>query len=185
MVSRTGMGRHLERFFFWLMLLAAALVPWLSHEKQKSPAEPTHFPGWPTTWEGRPLHQLPLSDRETAFASSFPGFVGRFSAGHQEIILRWVRTPTRKLHPSATCLQAIDYQITPLPMAIKTDGTLQGCLRAERNGEELLRVCEWITDGSGRSWSTVSSWYWHAFFNPKTGPWWAYTVAKTVSAPPN
>ncbi len=179
MVNHTPTGRRLEWFVFWLTLLASALAPLLP--RQRPPPESIPFPGWPATWEGRPLHPLPLSDRERAFATGFPGRVGRFSDGRREIILRWITAPTRKLHPGADCLRAIDYRITPRPMGMTGDGRRQNCLSAERHGERL-RVCEWIRDGSGRSWSTVSAWYWHALFNPESAPWWAFAVAETESS---
>jgi hypothetical protein len=169
--------------------MVAALVPVLPVRTENPPAALV-FPGWPTHFAGRALHQLPLSAREQRFDTGFPGYVARFTDGRREIIIRWVTRETRKLHPSTHCLQGAGYTIQPLPLWTDQAGSHWGCVLAQR-GAETLRVCERITPqleantGEAQSaparagWTDVSSWYWAALLGKTSGPWWAITVAET------
>src|SRR5688500_6271051 len=99
---------------FAVACLLAALVPFAA----PTPVANAHsdFPGWPETFEGRSLRVLPLSEIEQRFALSFPGRIGRFSDGQRELIVRWISTPTRKLHPAADCFKGSGYSVKPLPL---------------------------------------------------------------------
>ena len=46
------------------------------------------FPGWPGSFNGKQLRQLPLTDKESTFLQSFPGRIGRFTDGQREYIIR-------------------------------------------------------------------------------------------------
>ncbi|MGE5605927.1 MAG: hypothetical protein ACM3YE_09570, partial [Bacteroidota bacterium] len=83
--------------FFLISCLVAALIPFLDLSNTLSSIE--EFPGWPRHFEGKPLNQLPLTNREREFAKDFPGCIGRFTDGNRELIIRWVTRDTRKLHP--------------------------------------------------------------------------------------
>ena len=158
-----------------LCLLAAA-VPFLPHDKAK-PTGGAVFPGWPNSFEGSPLRQLPLSTVEQRFERSFPGRMARFSDGSREIVMRWVMESTRKLHHASHCFKASGYSIEPLPIKIDVNGNNWGSFRAVRGSEELV-VYKRIYDETGQSWIDVSSWYWAAFWGKSRGPWWAVSVAE-------
>lgn len=163
---------------FAVAALAASVTPLLAWPEFSGPDRTPAFPGWPTHLEGLPLTELPLTAREAGFVQSFPGRVARFTDGEREIILRWVASPTRKLHPAADCFRASGYAIAPLPARASASGSgMMGCFRASRGGE-AMSVCEIIRDGEGYSWPDVSAWFWHALFGGARGPWWAVVVAQ-------
>lgn len=136
---------------------------------------------WPTEIGGVPLTQVALSEEERGFSTGFPGKVGRFSAGDQEVVIRIIERPSRKLHPSADCLRGAGYQISPQPARRDQDGQLWGCVLANKKGQSL-KVCEQITDPEGGSWYDVSSWYWAALLRRTSGPWREITVAERFEA---
>lgn len=161
-------------------LAAAALAPFAA--KPPAPAIPAAaFPGWPDSFEGRPLTSLPLAGREAGFVRGFPGRVGRFSDGRREIVARWVVEPTRRLHPSADCFRGLGYRIAPADSERDALGRRWGAFRAVKGAQTLL-VRELIAGADGRSWSDVSSWYWPAALGRAAGPWWAWTVAEPEDA---
>lgn len=178
-------------FWFLMLCLGAALLP-LAHAfkaPQETLAGNEAFPGWPATFEGRPLTQLPLSPLEAAFQKDFPGRLARFTDGKREIIFRWVTQKTRKLHPSSDCFKASGYVIEP--MALKIQGGEQWSRFTARRGGQELVVSERIHAGNGEQWSDVSTWYWNSGNSPfgggtsgearpdrNRGPWWAITVAE-------
>ena len=166
------------RLLYLLIVLhgVAAIVPLLSPHPLSGPV-PQAFGGWPQQFDSRPLLELGLSEQERLFAQGFPGWVGRFTDGSREIVLRWINRPSRNLHPAQDCLKGVGYRITPHPLRVDATGHHWGCVRAERNGQALT-VCERVYDEAGESWSDVSSWYWTAMLGKSTGPWWAATVAE-------
>ncbi len=148
---------------------------WLSDEKNINPGI-QNFRSFPETFEGIEIKQLPLSERESYFLEDFPGSIGRFSDGRREIIIRYVREATRKLHPAGDCFRAVGYSTKPLPLKIGAGGERWSCFSAAR-ADEKLRVCERIYDDAGNEWTDVSAWYWTALNKP-AGGWWAVTVAE-------
>ncbi|MEW6730651.1 MAG: hypothetical protein AB1489_04870, partial [Acidobacteriota bacterium] len=105
------------KIVFLISCLLAAIIPFLL----PLPAAKTviaAFPGWPSDFEGRPLRELPLSQREKKFDDRFPGYTARFTDGERELIIRWVAEETRKLHSAYDCFQGIGYSITPLPIYV-------------------------------------------------------------------
>jgi hypothetical protein len=159
-----------------LAAAVAALVPLT--ERSNGAAAGAPFPGWPTEYEGRPLVELPLTQRETAFVQDFPGRVGRFTDGTREIIIRWVGAPTRRLHSAADCFRGSGYAITPVAARKASDGTTMGCFRATLRGASMT-VCEVIRDERGGSWSDVSAWYWDGMLRSSAPPWWSFVVAQS------
>jgi len=139
------------------------------------------FPGWPTRFEGHMLTRLPLSAREKRFYRDFPGRVARFSDGSRQIILRWVKRPTRKLHPAADCYKGLGFRIAPRTITIDKANIRWGAFMVDKPGDRM-QVRERIHDQRGNSWTDVSSWYWAALFAPGNGPWWAVTVARRPGA---
>ena len=154
----------------------AAIVPLLP-QSPPAPAVDDDFPGWPTTFEGRPIRSIPLSPREATFAAGLPGQVTRCTDGHRDIVLRWVAKPTRKLHPAADCYRGLGYTVHPRPLFVDEHGQTWGAFQAVRNGQSL-DVRERIFDADGQSYSDISSWYWAATLGKTTGPWWAVTIAE-------
>jgi exosortase/archaeosortase family protein len=148
---------------------------WLPGEKSIKPAVQSSNV-FPPTFEGFEIKKLPLSERESYFLEDFPGHIGRFSDGKREIIIRYVREATRKLHPASDCFRAIGYSTKPLPLKVDGEGKRWSCFTAVKAGEKL-RVCERIYNFEGDEWTDVSSWYWAALGEPD-GEWWAITVAE-------
>jgi hypothetical protein len=162
---------------FMMAALGAALAPFLQTEDAPRPDAADGFPGWPKEHEGRALAEAPLTAREAEFVRGFPGRIGRFSDGKRELIIRWAREPTRRLHPAADCFRGAGYAVTPAPVERNNAGVLMGCFDAE-NGGGRLHVCEYVTGAGGQTWADVSAWYWSALFRPDGRGWWSYVVAE-------
>ncbi len=135
------------------------------------------FPGWPSTFEGRPLRELPLSEREARFSQGFPGRIARFTDGRRELIARWVAAPTRQLHSAEDCFRGLGYAISGSSPWLEGEGRPWHRFTASR-GEVRLQVREVLTDDTGGRWTDVSAWYWGALLGRSEGPWWAFTVAE-------
>lgn len=160
----------------WIALhLAAALVP-LKNRGAVPKNAPATFTAWPVTFEGRELKRLPLTEREKRYHKKFPGHIARFTDGEREIVIRWLKKETRRLHPISDCLKGSGYDVTPLPLLIDADGRQWSCVSAKRQGTSM-QACEIIFDEDGSSWSDVSSWYWASVLRTTEGPFWAITVA--------
>lgn len=158
------------------VVLLAAVSPFAPHGDPASAAD-ANFPGFPTNYDGRPLTELPLSAKEVAFEADFPGRIGRFTDGKREIIVRYVSSPTRKLHPASDCFRGIGYAVSPIPMQRNAAGQAMSCFTAKGPGG-AYRVCEHLDDGIGNTWSDVGAWYWSALLARRGGGWWSYTVAE-------
>jgi len=165
------------------LCLTAAIVPCLTAPRSHAEAS-NAFPGWAVAPIPIDCANLPLGPREAHFAAGFPGRIGVFSDGSRTYVVRWVRTPTRKLHPASDCLLAVGYSVKPAPILIHPDGSRWGSVTAAR-GTETLRVQEHIVDAEGREWTDVSAWFWSAALGRSHGPWWAVTVfeAEKLRAP--
>ena len=160
---------------FLLSCLAAALVPFLP-----APPPPAatlgSFPGWPATFEGRPLRAVELSAFEQEFVERGDvGRIGKFTDGERTIGLRWIERPTRHVHAVAYCYRAGGWKVTTRPMVIDAAGARWGAVEAQRGGV-VRSVRERIVDADGHSWTDVASWYWPALLGQSRGPWWATTV---------
>jgi len=166
---------------FLVLLAIGAVQPLLittSDPAAKSTRYP--FPGWPRTFDGRPLTTLSLDEGERVFAAAFPGRIGRFTDGTREFIIRWVARPTRKLHPASDCYRALGYAVDPAPLRIDGDQRRWSGFTATRQAYRV-RVSERIVDESGNGWTDVSAWYWSALLQRTAGPWWAVTVAEAAA----
>lgn len=153
--------------------LAASSPILFSAAPARAAAHP--FPGWtgiaPAGWQaGR------LTDEERLFAGGFPGEIGRFSRGDEQLIVRWIDSPTRRLHPSRDCLRGVGYTVRRAPATVDTH---PGASRwhAKRRGRSMV-VEEWIEDARGETFSEVGHWYWAALLGESTGPWIAYTLSR-------
>lgn len=161
---------------FVLSGVLLATAPFWRASREPAPVEDT-FPGWPTSFEGRPLRELPLSEREERFGAGFPGRIGRFTDGQRELIVRWVAAPTRQLHPASDCFRGLGYATSPPELWREADGSGWQRFTASR-GDVRLSVREAILEGSAGRWTEVSQWYWGAMLGQTRGPWWAITVAE-------
>lgn len=160
----------------WLALslaVLAAVMPFL-RGRSDAGAVTDGFPGWAAAPVGGELSPIALGPRERRFAEQFPGAVAAFSEGETTWVLRWVRQPTRKLHPAADCLRGAGYAVTPTAAWRDGAGVLWGASRAERDGDRFV-VRERILDATGRTWTDVSAWYWSALLGRSIGPWWSLT----------
>lgn len=158
------------------VLAAATLRPVLAARDAPSPAAPAGSPSWPDTFEGAALRPAALLPVEARLARDFPGATAAFEDGSRRIIMRWVRQPTRRIHPIATCLRAGGFSITPRPAFRHADSGLWGVVAARKDGR-TFRIREHIVTGDGTAlWTDVSSWYWSALLHGGSGPWLAITV---------
>lgn len=123
----------------WALAAAVALLGFVT----SAPSPPVDFPGWPKKLAGRPLELV-----EEVDVPGFPGRIGRFQAGEESVVLRWVDRPTRLLHSSADCF---------------------------RGRGLVFEGSERIYDAEGHSFSDVSQWYWSAALGRSRGPWLAVT----------
>ncbi len=129
------------------------------------------FPGWPDHWDGRALTPLPASAADMAAAAGFPGRIARFATEDRHVVLRWIPTGTRSLHPAADCLRAAGWTvITGAPT--QDDRGWWSTLRAHKDGRHI-RVREQIRAADGRTWTDPSLWWWQAGDHP--GGFWAVT----------
>lgn len=117
---------------------------------------------------------MALSAVEQRFTAQFPGAIARFSAGARAVTLRHVTRPTRKLHPAADCYRGLGYRIQAIHLEQRSDGDgLQRCFVASGHGVDL-RVCEYIEDAAGQSFSDNSAWYWSALSGGSVGARWGH-----------
>ena len=159
---------------FYFLCVLAAWIP--LHPSTKRPTgSAVAFPGWASAPIPTGLTYVPLDPRAVRFAADFPGKISTFTDGTRTYVVRWVRTPTRKLHPASDCLRGLGYHVQPTPVFAAADGSCWGTSSA-RHGTELLRVSERIVDSTGREWTDVSAWFWSASLGHSAGPWWTITM---------
>ena len=158
-------------------LATAAVAPLLPKARLTANEGTAEFAGWPASFEGRSLSPLPPAAQDVYFTRDFPGKVARFASGSRQVVVRWVNSPTRRLHPASHCFAGAGYAIHPLPMNVAADGSLMSCISARKAGE-ALRVCEQLQGAAGQSWPDISSWYWHAVAAPAGSSWWSYVVVE-------
>lgn len=179
------MQRVAHKALFALAMLLCLL--WASAQALRpaaAPPAPTAFHEWPAEWDGMPLRPLALSAVEQRFAQQFPGSIARMTDGHQMLVLREVKSPTRMLHPAADCYRALGYRIEQARLERDAQQRLWRCFSAVRGqGQTLpsnLRVCERIEAADGSSFTDTSAWYWAAASGQSKGPWQAVTTAKLL-----
>lgn len=170
-----AVGRTEQR----LLVCAAVLAPLLAFGTPRTPAPPDLGQGPSVfTFDGLtlPLHPLPSTDAEVAFAKSFPGTLASYQWGGSQVILRRVNEATRRLHPSGDCLRAAGFETTESITVTLGDGSQWARFSATRDGIRRT-VHERITSSrDGSAWTDVSAWYWAALRRPLNGPWQAETV---------
>ena len=158
--------------------VALALTPMLRSSPAVAHAAIVQ-PEWPNDYDGARIRPLALSEVEQRFATQFPGAIARFTDERRVITLRHVTAPTRKLHPAADCYRGLGYRVSQIALAQRADAPaarLQRCFLATKHGRRL-RVCEYIEDAAGNSFTDTSAWYWAAARGASRGPWLAVTTA--------
>lgn len=162
-----------------LMVPAALLAPVLAFSTPRAPgpAEPGRVDPL-FTFQGLtlPLHPLPSTDEEIAFEKSFPGTLSSHRWGEDQVILRRVNEPTRRLHPSRDCLRAAGFETTDAFTVSSGDGTEWAKFYATRDGVRRTVYERIVSESDGSSWTDASAWYWSALWHPLNGPWRAETV---------
>jgi exosortase/archaeosortase family protein len=167
-----------QKIIFAAFCLFAFSIPFIYSGKEivKSNQSVVAFP---SQYDGKQLSELELTGREQFFLNDFPGEIRRFTDGERELIIRYVTTATRKLHPATDCFSAIGYSIKPLPLKIDEHGQKSSCFTAIKS-DEKLNVCERIYTENGENWTDVSSWYWSAISNVNENGYWAITIAENL-----
>jgi hypothetical protein len=160
---------------FGVTLVLAAIAPALPRQAPPAEAGARNFPGWPRSYDGAPLTRLPPGPQDAWFTRDFPGRVARFTTPDKQVVIRWVNTPTRRLHPANHCFRGAGYSLAERPMRLTRNGGVMSCFTASKD-TDVLEVCERIEAASGRTWSDVSAWYWGALLRPDPGGWWSYVV---------
>lgn len=165
--------------------VAASLVPLRAPRPAALSLEPP-FPGWPASFRGLPLvpaaHEG-IPDRagrdRDARQSSFPGRMAQFDlAGSPDrLLVRWVYTPTRKLHPSRHCFRGAGYGIETMDALTDDAGRTWSRFRATAPDGTVSEVREIVFD---RDWKAsdpdVESWYWRNAVEGQRSPsFWALT----------
>jgi hypothetical protein len=135
---------------------------------------------WPEYFMDKRLSPLPLSEEDKVFAQDFPGEIRKYQAGSDQLILRLLNRPTRKLHPAVDCFRGSGFSVTFKPIRVDREGHRWGCFEAAKR-KMRLRVCERIFDQFGGEYTDVSAWFWNATFDQSPGFWWAYTLVEEVS----
>lgn len=162
-----------------LLAVAAVMAPLLMLATPRHPEPPEIGTGPEVfTFDGLtlPLEPLPPSATEMAFARSFPGTLGSYGWGGDQVILRRVSEATRRLHSSRDCLRAAGFDTTEAITIQLGDGSEWARFHATRDG---LRWSVWeriISERNDSIWTDVSAWYWSAIRHPLNGPWQAQTV---------
>jgi hypothetical protein len=156
--------------------ICAALAPALSPDNSNPNAGRRIDPRWPSHFQGRMLTELPLSPRENAFISGFPGAVARFTDGERDIVMRWVTQPTRRLHPAEDCYRGLGYTVDASRIVTDGGGARWRCFEADR-AQDAREVCEQLQDMEGRHWTDVSAWYWAALLERSSSPWLVTTAS--------
>jgi hypothetical protein len=175
--GRSCAGAAMNKLDALLIACAAAfLTPMLSSGGPNEHPPEAEGPRWPTHFQGRPLEEIPLDERERRRLSVFPGAIARFTDGQREILMRWVTQPTRRLHPAEDCYRALGYDVSQQRIMRDANASQWRCFIARRaNGAR--HVCEQLQDQDGQRWSDVSAWYWSAALRGSRAPWLVTTVA--------
>lgn len=158
-----------------ICMALAAIAPLFAPRAAVAPGA-TRVPPWPEEFQGRPLTAVALSSQERRYLGDFPGAVARFTDGNNDIVMRWVTQPTRKLHPAEDCYRGWGFTVTPARIRNDRDASKWRCFGAHR-GDDHREVCEQLRDIDGTHFTDVSSWYWSATLRGSSGPWLVTTVA--------
>lgn len=173
-----GRGARLERPGEWqegrgrwsalvgvsfLVIAVAAVVPFATPASQAIVDE--SFEGWPRELDGVRLEPRELSERDKPYLAGFPGEIAAFRAGDEDVLLRWVARPTRRLHSAADCYRGLGFETTPL-----SSSAGEARFRVTMGDEDRV-VSETLIDANGKHYAEVGAWYWAAMLGMSPGPW--------------
>ncbi len=139
------------------------------------PAPTAEEPSWPARFEGHELERVPLEPEELELERELPGHVARFRVKGQpgSLVVRFIASPSRKVHPARHCYRGAGYTISALPAWLDGEGRAWGRFSAEDSRGRGHEVRELVVGPAG-SWPDIDSWYW-SVSRRSTGPWWAFT----------
>ena len=162
----------------WLLaaMVLAAVAPLFASHGAREHRAPAPLPDWPHEFEGRPLSPVALTAEQKTFLGDFPGAAARFSDGERDILMRWVKQPTRRLHPAEDCYRGWGFEVAASKIRADRDGRHWRCFEVQHEGV-TRQVCEQIRDDEGTNYTDVSSWYWDATLQRTRAPWLVITVA--------
>ncbi len=166
---------------FIVACLIAAIIPIYNSNISELP-EFYATTDWPMEYLGLKHQKTELTSKEKQFYKHFPGRIIKFSTSEAEYVIKWVVKPTRKLHPAIDCYKGSGYVISPKPVIRDAKGIYWSSFIATTNNLSF-RVKERIYNDSGESWPDVSCWFWSAFFNKNSGPWWVVTISEFNNIP--
>lgn len=172
----SGAMRGVEGILLWIaagLALLMVLLPPRAVAAEGSKGVPEVF-----TFDGMslPLHPLPATPEEIAFAQGFPGMLASCRWGERQVILRRVQIATRRLHPSRDCLRAAGFETSEAKTVTLSDGSTWSRFSATRDGLRRIVHERLISEADGTTWTDVSSWYWSAMWHPLNGPWRAESI---------
>lgn len=146
-----------------IAVIIAALVPFWTG---KPSSQPTPAVTFPTHLEDEALSQRAISDRDQPFLAGFPGELRSYTTPKHDVLIRYVRKPTRKLHSSTDCYRGLGFVVTPIGIE------KWARYRMEKEGEVLI-LEERIRDKDGNYFYDIGQWFWSAKLGSSTGPWWS------------
>jgi hypothetical protein len=156
------------RLVLFISCLVAALVP-LTENKKIGKISTTFIT--PPGVDLSNFTEVQLIDKEKLLETSFPGATKRFESANQQLIVRYIVEPSRKVHPAEMCFRAWGYKIVWRPGRGGKNGR-SSCFEAEREGKRCL-VCEQVIATDAESFPDVSAWYYQAILGRTKGPWWS------------
>lgn len=153
---------------FFFAVAAAALVPFVT--PPSSAGTSSGFTGFPETFDGETLHERPIDPREAKYVDGFPGKIGTYETASYDLVLRWISSPTRRLHSAVDCYRGLGFEVKP----IDTDSDWASYEATKSDGAKVETITfeERIVDADGEVFEDVGAWYWAATFGKSTGPWW-------------
>lgn len=112
-----------------------------------------------------------IPESESRFAKivirDFKGEVGLYRSAGRQLIMRISQRGTRRLAFSEAAFRDAGYTIS----TSDCDSTGWRAYYARSQGE-TLHVREQLREpATGRTWLSVSGWFWHATLRPQLGPW--------------
>lgn len=166
----------MQNLIFIVLSIIAFSIPFI---RNKTDYISITFKSWDKTFEGQVLSELPLTDKEKLFFKDFPGKISKFRTNKNNIIMRYIEKPTRKLHSSSDCFRGLGYDIEFKPIETDKKGIRWGTFIAKKD-HNILKVRERIFN-QDKNWTDVSSWYWENILKSNNNPSTAITVVEGLN----
>jgi len=160
--------------------LSLFVAPRWAHLPERAPAVGRlEFPGWPDSFEGRPWTRVRRPDGPAKVFAPLAIASAVFCQDERKVVLRWIPSPTRRMHPAADCFRARGYGVECGRLVRDAHGFTWSEFTVGREGESW-RVRERLYSESGETWTDASAWFWSVWRRPGSGPWWAVTAVEPV-----